>query len=48
MTGRIQSRVYKKEIKEGEFEERVAYEVSCQRIEVLDKEETAETSQDLA
>ena len=48
LTGRIQSRVYKKEIKEGEFEERVAYEVSCQRIEVLDKEETAETSKDLA
>lgn len=34
LTGRIQSRIYKKEISEGVFEERVAYEVSCQRLNI--------------
>ena len=32
--GRIQSRTYKKEISEGVFEERTAYEVSCQRLSI--------------
>ena len=38
LLGRIQSRVYKKEIKEGVYEERTAYEVSAQRLQILDKE----------
>lgn len=33
--GRIQSRVYKKKIEEDEFEERVAYEVSVSKLEVV-------------
>jgi len=36
LVGRIQSRVYKKETSEGEFEERTAYEVSAQSIKVLE------------
>lgn len=42
LVGRIQSRKYRKEIREGEFEERTAYEVSCQSIEILAKEETTQ------
>ena len=38
LLGRIQSRVYKKEIKEGVYEERTAYEVSGQRLQILEKE----------
>lgn len=38
LTGRIQSRIYKKEISEGNFEERVAYEVSCQKLDIEEKE----------
>ena len=34
MTGRIQSRLYRKEISEGVFEERTAYEVSCQKLRI--------------
>ncbi len=45
--GRIQSRPYKKEIKEGVFEERIAYEVSCQKIEIMEKE-TTDSSEGLA
>ena len=37
--GRIQSRVYKKEVSEGVFEEKTAYEVSVQKLQILDKEE---------
>ncbi len=33
--GRIQSRTYKKKISEEEFEERVAYEVSVSKLEVI-------------
>lgn len=39
LIGRIQSRKYRKEISEGVFEERTAYEVSCQSIEIIAKEE---------
>ena len=46
LVGRIQSRKYRKEIGEGEFEERTAYEVSCQSVEVVSKE--ANTNRDLA
>ncbi|MBQ8909343.1 MAG: single-stranded DNA-binding protein [Clostridia bacterium] len=35
LLGRIQSRVYRKEVSEGVFEERTAYEVSCQKISVI-------------
>ncbi|MBQ8792373.1 MAG: single-stranded DNA-binding protein [Clostridia bacterium] len=35
LVGRIQSRIYRKEISEGVFEERTAYEVSCQKINVI-------------
>lgn len=48
LTGRIQSRPYRKEISEGVFEERTAYEVSCQSIEIVAKDEIEESSQDLA
>lgn len=34
LAGRIQSRLYKKEVAQGEFEERVAYEVSCQKLTI--------------
>ena len=40
LTGRIQSRKYRKEITEGQFEERTAYEVSCQSVEVVQQEKT--------
>lgn len=43
LTGRIQSRKYRKEIAEGQFEERTAYEVSCQNVEVAQKDEDAST-----
>lgn len=46
LTGRIQSRPYKKELAGGQIEERVAYEVSCQRIEIVEKE--GNEAQDLA
>ncbi|MBQ8444202.1 MAG: single-stranded DNA-binding protein [Clostridia bacterium] len=35
LVGRIQSRIYRKEISEGVFEERTAYEVSCQKINII-------------
>lgn len=38
LTGRIQSRVYRKEVSEGVFEERTAYEVSCQSIAIIEKQ----------
>ena len=34
LTGRIQSRLYRKEISEGVFEERTAYEVSTQKLKI--------------
>lgn len=42
--GRIQSRNYKKEVAEGVFEERTAYEVSCQKlvIEEIEKSDSGE------
>lgn len=48
LTGRIQSRPYKKEISEGVYEERTAYEVSAQSIELLTKDQAIEDAQDLA
>jgi len=36
LLGRIQSRAYRKEIEEGIFEERTAYEVSCQKLVIED------------
>ncbi len=40
IVGRIQSRKYKKEIESGVFEERTAYEVSCQKITIENQEES--------
>ena len=37
LIGRIQSRNYRKEISEGVFEQRTAYEVSCQKLSVLEE-----------
>jgi len=37
--GRIQSREYKKKISDDEFEERIAYEVSTNKIEILEEKE---------
>lgn len=37
--GRIQSREYKKQISDDEFETRVAYEVSVSKIEILEEKE---------
>lgn len=48
LTGRIQSRAYKKEVSEGVFEERTAYEVSAQSIEIIEKNASVEEVQDLA
>ena len=39
LQGRIQSRNYRKEIKEGIFEEKTAYEVSCQKLLIEEKED---------
>ena len=44
--GRIQSRVYKKDLGDGVIEERTAYEVSIQKIEIVENEELS--SQGLA
>ncbi len=44
--GRIQSRDYRKDLGNGEFEERTAYEVSVQKIEIQENEEMS--SQGLA
>lgn len=49
LVGRIQSRNYRKEIKEGEFEERTAYEVSCQSITIVENNESNKSNdRDLA
>ena len=37
--GRFQSRYYNKKISDTEFEERIAYELSIGRIEVVENEE---------
>lgn len=34
LVGRIQSRIYKKETSDGSYEERTAYEVSCQKLTI--------------
>ncbi len=47
LTGRMQSRSYKKEVSSGVYEDRVAYEVSCQKIEIMDKTES-DSNEDLA
>ena len=44
--GRIQSRLYRKDLGEGVTEERTAYEVSIQKIEIVENEEIS--SQGLA
>lgn len=44
LSGRIQSRIYKKEVSEGVYEERVAYEVSCQKLTL---EESNVSSEDV-
>lgn len=48
LIGRIQSRPYRKEVSEGVFEERTAYEVSAQSIEIVDNANSIEETQDLA
>nr|DAP37909.1 MAG TPA: Single strand binding protein [Caudoviricetes sp.] len=42
MTGRFQSRPYTKKISEDEIENRVAYEVSVGRVEIIEEEENAD------
>lgn len=42
MTGRFQSRPYAKKISEDEVENRVAYEVSVGRVEIIEKKENAD------
>lgn len=42
MTGRFQSRPYAKKISEDEIENRVAYEVSVGRAEIIEEEENAD------
>lgn len=42
MTGRFQSRPYTKKISEDEVENRVAYEVSVGRVEIIEEEENAD------
>lgn len=42
MTGRFQSRPYAKKISEDEVENRVAYEVSVGRVEIIEEEENAD------
>ena len=42
MTGRFQSRPYTKKISEDEIENRVAYEVSVSKIEVIEEKENAD------
>ena len=42
MTGRFQSRPYTKRISEDEIENRVAYEVSVGRVEIIEEEENAD------
>ncbi len=37
LTGRIQSRIYQKQVEEGVVEERTAYEVSISKLELLEK-----------
>ena len=44
--GRIQSRIYRKDLGDGQIEERTAYEVSIQKIEIVENEELS--SQGLA
>lgn len=48
LTGRIQSRPYRKEISEGQYEERTAYEVSAQSVAIVEKKEELEETKDLA
>ncbi len=45
LQGRIQSRNYRKEIKEGIFEEKTAYEVSCQKLLIEEKEDAVTTDE---
>lgn len=42
MTGRFQSRPYTKKISEDEIENRVAYEVSVSRVEIIEEKENAD------
>ena len=45
LQGRIQSRIYKKEVREGVYEEKTAYEVSCQRLIIEEKERESSSSE---
>lgn len=45
LVGRIQSRTYKKEIADGEFEERTAYEVSGQKLSIEEQENEDSSSE---
>ncbi len=45
LVGRIQSRNYKKEVSVGVFEEKTAYEVSVQKIAVVEKEDEKSSSE---
>ena len=39
LLGRVQSREYKKEIEEAKKEERIAYEVSVMRVNIMEEME---------
>ncbi len=45
LVGRIQSRVYKKEVSSGVFEERIAYEVSGQKLLIVESASEDSTSE---
>ena len=44
IVGRVQSRTYEKKFEDGRIEQRVAYEVSIGSLEVIDKKESEEES----
>ncbi len=44
IVGRVQSRIYEKKFEDGRVEQRVAYEVSVSSLEVIDKKDNEEES----
>ena len=44
--GRIQSRMYEKKYEDGTVEQKIAYEVSVGSLEIIDKKENEETSEE--
>lgn len=46
LIGRIQSRVYQKQLGDGNVEDRVAYEVSISKLDVVDAEEPPQPKED--